>query len=137
MVRSIQAEGRNLLERGDDGFLGGIGNDFRALPEPYKTELKAFFAWRLAHPLARSREAHYRRVRLIGFCSELASSADRPGPCLIDYGHPIETGNGNASTPLRTVFEAWLADNGWATPSMAPPSLTRHADGSRAVVAKE
>ena len=137
ILQSIQAEGRNLLERGDDGFLWGIGYDFSALPEPYKTELKAFFAWRLARPLARSREAHYRRVRLIVFCSELASSADRPGPCLIDYGHPIETGDGNASTPLRTVFEAWLADNGWATPPMAPPSLTRHADGSRAVVAKE
>lgn len=136
-VQSIQAEGRSLLERGDDGFLWGVGYDFSTLPEPYKTELKAFFAWRLAHPLARSRDTHYLRVRLIAFCSELASASDRPGPCLIDYGHPIETGNGNASTPLRAVFEAWLTDNGWTTLPIAPMSLSRHADGSRAVVAKE
>jgi hypothetical protein len=29
-----------------DALLGGIGFDFAAVPEFYKTELKAFFAWR-------------------------------------------------------------------------------------------
>ena len=137
IVQSIQAEGRRIAEQGEDRFLTGTGYDFSSVPEPYKTELKAFFAWRLTRPLTRSKEWHWRSVRLIEFCTDLASSIDRPGPCLIDYGHPIETGEGNGSTSLRGIFEAWLADNGWSTIPMAPPSITRHADGSRAVVAKE
>ena len=36
-----------------DELLGGIGFDFAAVPEFYKTELKAFFAWRLSRPQSR------------------------------------------------------------------------------------
>lgn len=111
VIQNIQAAGRRLVARGDDAFLYGTGYDFGAVPEPYKTELKAFFASRLARPLSRSQEWHYRTVRLIEFCTGLAASGSRPGPCLIDYGHPIEAGAGNGSSPLRAILEAWLADS--------------------------
>lgn len=142
LVDNVQEAGRRIVAEGrDDAFLWGIGYDFTQVPEPYRTELKAFFAWRLARPLTRSRSWHYRTVKLIEFCGQLASTAGaantNAAPYLIDYGHPIETGDGNSSTTLRGIMEEWLAGNGWSTISIAPPHLTRRADGTRAIVVKE
>ncbi|WP_431859189.1 tyrosine-type recombinase/integrase [Azospirillum sp.] len=80
-------------------------------------------------------------MKLIEFCAHLASTsgaATSNVPLhLIDYGHPIETGDGNGSSPLRAIMEDWLAANGWSTISMAPPYVTRGADGSRTITATE
>lgn len=54
---TIHEAGRRIVDSGaPDDFLGGIGYDFGAVPEPYRTELKAFFAWRLTRPQHRSRD---------------------------------------------------------------------------------
>src|SRR4051795_10295567 len=50
-----------------DTLLGGIGFDFAAVPEVYKTELKAFFAWRLSRPQSRHYRWYTRAVQLIPF----------------------------------------------------------------------
>ncbi|MEI7609301.1 MAG: site-specific integrase, partial [Rhodospirillaceae bacterium] len=142
LISSLLEAGRQIARDGiNDDFLGGIGYDFSQVPEPYKTELKAFFSWRLVWPQFRSRSWHYSTIRLLEFVVHLASDnkAINTGmaPYLIDYGHPIETGDGNSSTALRTIMEDWLAGNGWSTAPIAPPHITRRADGSRAVVTKE
>lgn len=134
---SPDAVARRITDSGaSDDFLGGIGYDFGAVPEPYRTELKAFFAWRLIRPQHRAREQHRRMVRLIAFCRDLAT-APAALPLLIDYGHPVESGAGNGSSPLRDVMELWLAGKGLSTAAIAPPSITRAADGSRAIIWKD
>ena len=142
LITSLFEAGRQIAGVGtDDDFLGGIGYDFGQVPDPYKTELKAFFSWRLARPQSRSRSWHYRAIRVIEFIGQLASTAGAANinvpPYLIDYGHPIETGDGNNSTTLRAVMENWLDVNGWSTASIAPPYVTRRADGSRAIISKD
>ncbi len=92
-----------------DELLGGIGFDFTGVPEFYKTELKAFFAWRLSRPQSRHYLWYTRAVRLIPFCADLASIQAPAVRHLIDFGHPIESGSGSGSTPLRSLFEDWLA----------------------------
>src|SRR5690606_15479248 len=74
-----------------DELLGGIGFDFAAVPEFYKTELKAFFAWRLSRPQSRHYRWYTRAIQLIPFCADLASSHAPAARHLIDFGHPIES----------------------------------------------
>lgn len=141
LVDNIQEVGRRMAKGTDDTFLYGIGYDFTQVPEPYRTELKAFFAWRLARPLSRSLSWHYRTVRLIEFCGQLASATGaantNAAPNLVDYGHPIETGDGNGSTTLRAIMEDWLAGKGLSTIPLTPWSITRQGDGTRAIVVRE
>lgn len=115
-----------------DVFLRGIGYDFTIVPEPFRTELKAFFAWRLARPQHRSREPHCRTVRLIAFCHQLSANPTAL-PRLIDYGHPIEFGAGNGSSPLRNSMELWLNEVGLSTTIDTPEIITRDESGSRVI----
>ena len=101
-----------------DALLGGIGFDFAAVPEFYKTELKAFFAWRLSRPQSRHYLWYTRAVQLIPFCADLASTQAPAGRHLIDFGHPIESGSGRGSTPLRSLFEQWLAEREYSVRPM-------------------
>lgn len=76
-------------------------------------------------------------VRLIPFCRDLAATAAPVAlPLLIDYGHPIESGARNGSSPLRDVMELWLAGKGLSTAAIALPSINRTADGSRTIIQK-
>ena len=109
---SVIARGRLMLEGTADrtGFLAELGFDFTAIPEPYKTEVKAFFAWRLLRPVNRTYDWYVRSVILIGFVADRATSGDDDWPShLIAFGHPIEKGEGNGSTALRRVVEHWFS----------------------------
>jgi integrase/recombinase XerD len=104
----------------DDRFLGGVGFDFAAVPEPYLTELKAYFTWRLSRPQSRHYDWYSRAARLIPFCADLSDASKRPTPAsarryLIDFGHPIENGDGNSSTPLAEVMREWFRSEGYKT----------------------
>lgn len=133
----ILARGQEMLEgsRDRDGFLGGVGYDFSALAEPYKTELKAFFAWRLSRLANRSHGWHVHTVRLLEFCADLAARADAANAevpkRLIDFGHPIQDGGGNGSTALRDVMERWLAGKGLSTAPQSQVWLTKARNGRR------
>ncbi len=108
---SIMARGKLMLDGAADrtGFLADLGFDFTAVPEPYKTELKAFFAWRLSRPVNRTYDWYVRSVYLIAFVTDWATSGRREWPSsLITFGHPIEQGEGNGSTRLRLLMERWL-----------------------------
>jgi len=96
-----------------DEFLAGIGYDFSRVAEPFKTELKAFFAWRLSRPASRTYSWHIRTVRLIELCVQCSSGAGWPS-LLIDFGHPVEQGNGNRSTRLRSIMTEWLQSSGYS-----------------------
>lgn len=117
---SIIQRANEILQglRDPDEFIGNVGYDFSAVPEPYKTELKAFFAWRLGRPENRSHCWHARTVRLLEFIVELAQSraADTNlPPYLIRFGHPVQDGKGNSSSALRDIMEKWLTGQGLST----------------------
>jgi integrase len=138
----IEQAGRRIAAQAtDDEFLYGVGYDFTQVPDPYRTELKAFFAWRLARPQTRSRPWHYRAVKLIEFCAQLASSTGaantNAAKRLIDYGHPIESGDGNSSSALRAIMEDWLSGSGWSTITLTPKYAARLPDGTRTIIEKE
>jgi integrase len=139
----IRHRGRLLLDGKSDPevFLGGIGYDFSRVAEPRKTELKAFFAWRLSRPANRSYDWHVRAVRLIEFC------ADGTGwpPLLIDFGHPVEHGDGNGSSRLRPFMIDWLRPAGYSTAADKQKFLingqrefdTRFYDGANSMPAND
>jgi hypothetical protein len=64
---------------------------------------------------------HYRGPdRLIPFCADLSDASKRPTTAsarryLIDFGHPIENGDGNSSTPLAEVMREWFRSEGYKT----------------------
>jgi len=111
----IRHRGQLLTEGNADReeFLAGIGYDFSGAAEPFKTELKAFFAWRLSRPANRSYNWHVRTVRLIELCAQCSLGAGWP-PLLIHFGHPVEQGDGNRSTRLRSVMTEWLQSYGYS-----------------------
>ncbi len=125
---SILARGRLMLENAADrtASLAGLGFDFTGVPDPYKTELKAFFAWRLSRPANRTYGWYVRSVLLIAFTSDCAASGhgDWPGQ-LIAFGHPVEQGDSNGSTPLRRHMEEWLAAKNRSVAPQMQPSITQ------------
>ncbi|MDG2570544.1 tyrosine-type recombinase/integrase [Vibrio parahaemolyticus] len=123
--------------RSDDRFLGGVGFNFTSVPEPYRTELKAYFTWRLARSQSRHYDWYARAVRLIPFCADLADPARRPATvnarrCLIDFGDPIEEGDGNSSTPLAQVMREWFQTQGYSTREYTGEWRLRGGEGTLA-----
>jgi integrase len=55
---------------------------------------------------------------LIPFCADLASTQAPTAHHLIDFGHPIESGSGRGRTPLRSLFEQWLAEREYSVRPM-------------------
>lgn len=117
-------------------FLGRIDFDFTKVPDPYLTELKAYFTWRLSRSQSRHYEWYARAARLIPFCADLADatklSAGLPPNHLIDFGHPVEDGNGNGSSPLAAVMREWLKSQGCRTPEYTREWRIRDGDGTLA-----
>jgi hypothetical protein len=125
----------NPRVRSKERRLSRVLFEFSDVPEPYKTELKAFLAWRLAKPQCRSFDWQMFTARLIPFCIDLATSANA-AKRLIDYGHPIEDGNGRQSTPLREIMEGWLARNGYSLLTIKTNILKTASDGNRIIEEK-
>ena len=127
-----------------DEFLAGVGYDFSRVVEPFKTELKAFFAWRLSSPTNRTYSWHSRTVRLIEFCARCSSDVGWPR-LLVDFGHPLEQGDGNRSTRLRSVMTEWLQSSGYSIRTQRQSFLTngkrqfdtRLYDGSNSMPAND
>ena len=109
---------RGAAAAGQDGGPGAsafsAAYDFTAVPEPYKTELKAYFWWMLQYPENHNHRWKQRAARLIPFCTDLAATAAAL-PYLIDYGSTIEgSGGRKGETRLRRMFEDWLTGKGYA-----------------------
>jgi integrase len=140
--QSIERRCKDILEGPDcyDYFLRNVGYDFTILHEPYKTELKAYFAWRLSRLESRSYDWHTRSVRLIQFIADIYASSmglDNALPrYLIEFGHPIESGNGNASTALRAIMEEWLKEHKLSTSSRTQLFRTRTSSSDATVIKK-
>ena len=131
---NLGTDARQIRDKGSsDYFLRGIGFDFSDVPEPYRTELKAFFAWRLTRPQHRARDQHRRMVRLIAFCQQL-SAKPTALPRLIDYGHPIELGAGNGSSILRDSMESWLIEAQLSAATDTPERITRNSSGAHVII---
>lgn len=103
-LRSTQGRERDTL--------CGVLFDFSDIGDPHRTELMAYFAWSLQRPENRHYTWFIRARPLIMFCRETASHLKER---LIDYGHPIERGNGaEGSSPLRLEFTMWRIKRGYS-----------------------
>ena len=89
-----------------------VAFDFAGMPEPYRTEIKAYIWWTLSQRENHTPHWRYQALRLIAFCANLAVTGAAL-PRLIDYGAALEEGNPRGAGRLRRMFEDWMGSKGY------------------------